>query len=146
MSNSCKKNQLGEYYFKCKVDGQEYIPNGCANCLTCTILGDTTFLLGANRGFEALGIGVIKLDHIPITTTVYVLNDNPQQNAMYDNSTLVNDIFKTDATRIGAISINSLDRSNKIVSGTFYFQAYNSAQNKTVNAANGEFKLKYTIY
>lgn len=147
MGNSCRKNPpTAQYYFKCKVDGQEYIPNGCANCLTCSILGDTTFLLGANRGFEALAIGIIKLDRTQITTANYLLNDNLQQKGTYKNSTTTNDKFETDATRTGYLNINSLDKTNNIISGTFQFQGYNPIQDKTVNITNGEFRLKYTTY
>ena len=108
------------------------------------ILGDTTFLLNANAGFESVDIGIIKLDKVPIKMTEYLLNKNLQQNGTYDNSPQVNDIFKTDATRTGKLVITSLDKSNKIVAGIFYFQAYNPVQNKTVNITNGEFRLKYT--
>ena len=146
MSNSCHKNpENAQYYFKCKVDGQEYIPNGCANCLVAKLLGDTTLLINGNRGFEAVDIGIIKLDRIPIIATNYILNDNPQQNGMYDNSPQVNDIFKSDATRTGLLNITVLDKSNKIISGIFYFQAYNPVQNKTVNITDGQFRLNYSI-
>ncbi len=140
-----KSHDLPEFYYRCKVDGQDYRPNGCANCLTCTILGDTTFLLGANRGFEVVSIGIIKLDHSFITAAVYDLNANPQQNALYDNSPLVNDIFRTDSLRTGVLQIISIDKASKIILGTFSFQAYNAVQNKVVNVTEGKFRWKYTI-
>lgn len=60
-SAQCKKNTpLPEFYFSCKVDGQEYIPNGCANCRVAKLLEDTTILINGNRGFETIGIGIIK--------------------------------------------------------------------------------------
>ncbi len=148
LSASCHKQDPNpaQYYIRCKIDGQDYLPNNCANCMRGQILGDTTFLMNANAGFESVAIGVIKLDKVPIAVTSYILNDNPQQNGVYDNSPQVNDIFKTDATRTGLLNITTLDKPNKIVSGTFYFQAYNPVQNKTVNITNGEFRLKYTDY
>jgi hypothetical protein len=42
---SCSKEHLPEYYFKCKVNGQEYIPDKYANCRTAKLLGDTTLIL-----------------------------------------------------------------------------------------------------
>lgn len=148
LSTSCQKqkNNTAQYYIRCKIDGQDYLPNNCANCMRGQLLGDTVFLINANAGFESVAIGVIKLDKVPITTTTYVLNDNPQQNGIYDNSPQVNDIFKTDATKTGVLIISSLDKTNKVVAGTFSFQAYNAVQNKTVNITNGEFRLKYTDY
>ncbi|MEN9568787.1 MAG: hypothetical protein RL172_18, partial [Bacteroidota bacterium] len=52
----------------------------------------------------------------------------------------------TDSLRTGQITISKLDKSNKIIEGSFYFQAYNPVQNKTVNVTNGEFRLKYSDY
>ena len=145
---SCEKknNNPAKYYIRCNIDGQDYLPNNCANCMKGQLLGDTTFLLNANAGYESVAIGIIKLDKTPIAVTTYVLNDNLQQSGVYDNSPQVTDIFKTDATRIGELKITTLDKVNKIVAGTFYFQAFNSVQNKTVIVSNGEFRLKYSDY
>lgn len=144
---TCKKDPKpgkDDFYFQCKINGKTYIPNSCANCVTCAILGDTTFLLGGNAGFEALDIGVIKLDKISITETTYILNNNPQQNGTYDISPLVNDIYKTDSIRKGKLQIMTIDKSNKIVSGTFYFEAYNAYRNDSVSVTAGKFRWKYT--
>lgn len=145
---SCEKqnNNPAQYYIRCNIDGQDYLPNNCANCMKGQLLGDTTFLLNANAGYESVAIGIIKLDKTPIAVTTYVLNDNLQQSGVYDNSPQVTDIFKTDATNIGELKITTLDKVNKIVAGTFYFQAFNSVQNKTVIVSNGEFRLKYSDY
>ena len=134
-----------DFYFRCKIDGRLYIPNSCANCITCTILGDTTFLLGGNAGYESVTMGIIKLDNNPITTTIYSLNNNLQQNGFYDNSTLVVDIFKTDILHTGQLQITALDKTKRIIQGTFYFKAYNAYRNDSVNVTDGKFRLKYTI-
>lgn len=133
-----------DFYFRCKINGQTYIPNSCANCLNGTILGDTTFLLGANAGFEAILIGIIKLNHLPISITTYVLNNNLQQKALYKNSTLTNDKYETDSLHTGQLQIISLDKTNRIIQGTFYFKAYNSYRNDSVSVTEGYFRLKYT--
>jgi hypothetical protein len=143
-ASECRKTLTPEFYFKCKVDGQEYIPNNCANCLTCTILGDTAFILGANRGYEVVLLGKINHNGLPIIATTYLLNEIPEQRASYDNSPTVNDIFKTDASHTGALDITTLDRANKIIAGTFSFKAYNPLQQKTVNVTEGSFRIKYT--
>lgn len=145
---SCEKqnNNPAQFYIRCKIDGQDYWPNNCANCMRGQILGDTVFLMNANAGFQSVALGVIKLDRVPIQVTTYLLNDNPQSGADYKNSTTTNDKFSTDATHTGNLIITALDKSNKIVVGTFYFNAYNPLQNKTVSVTNGEFRLKYTDY
>jgi len=147
ISASCKKNtdpDPNSFYFQCKINGQTYIP-GLGNGLTCEILADTTLLLGGNIGFESVDIGIIKLDKISITVTTYILNNNLQQNGFYDNSPLVNDIYKTDSTRTGELNITTLDKANKIISGTFYFKAYNSYRNDSVSVTDGKFRLHYII-
>ncbi len=74
-ATQCKKSPaLPEFYYRCKVDGQDYRPNGCANCLTCTILGDTVFLLGANRGYEVVLIGIT--GDPTINNKRYILKDS----------------------------------------------------------------------
>jgi len=145
---SCEKqnNNPAQYYIRCKIDEQNYLPNNCANCMKGQLLGDTTFLLNANAGYESVAVGIIKLDKTPIAVATYALNDNLQQNGVYDNSPQINDIFKTDAIRVGDLKITTLDKVNKIIAGTFYFRAFNPVQNKTVNVSNGEFRLKYTDY
>ncbi len=145
LNSQCSKDSSPTgFYFQCKVNGQNYIPDGCANCLTCDLLGDTVLLLGANKGFEAIGIGIIKLNRIPITVTSYDLNQNPQQNADYDNSPLVNDIYKTDSLRTGQLTISMIDKSSKTISGTFYFKAYNAYNDSVVNTTEGSFYLHYS--
>ncbi len=90
-------------------------------------------------------MGITKLDKIPITVSTYTLNDNLQQNGSYDNSPQVNDIYKTDLLHTGQLHITTLDKTNKIIEGTFYFKAYNSYRNDSVSVSEGIFRLHYII-
>ena len=112
--------------------------------MVAKILGDTTFFLNGNRGFETIAIGIIKLNRVPISISFYTLNDNPQQRGIYKFSTTTNDKFETDATRTGQIQILTLDKTNRIISGNFSFQAYNPVQDRTVNITEGKFRLRYS--
>jgi hypothetical protein len=116
---SCEKqnNNPAQYYIRCKIDGQDYFPNNCANCMKGQLLGDTTFLLNANAGYESVAVGIIKLDKTQIAEATYALNNNLQQNGVYDNSPQVNDIYKTDAIRVGELKITTLDKAHKIIAG-----------------------------
>jgi len=138
-----KEDALGEYYFRCKIEGELYRPNNCANCERAQLLRDTVFLTNGNAGFESVLLGVAEQPSIRKGT--YVLN-SPRSGAAYDNSPQVDDIFRTDSLRTGQLIITALDKTNKIVSGTFYFKAYNPVQGKTVNITEGKFRLKYTDY
>ena len=148
ISASCKKEHLPDYYFKCKVNGQEYIPDNCANCLTAKLLGDTLLILGANRYVEYVVLGILDF---PLQAKTYYLDSTRTYGgggtAFYDN-TIGNpsDIFRTDSLRTGKFIISTLDKTNKSISGTFYFEAFNSIQDKTVKITDGKFRLQYKTY
>jgi hypothetical protein len=144
LSHSCRKSAKPEYYFQCKVAGQTYMPNDCANCMVAKLLGDTTLLVNGNRGYESIAIGIIKLDKKPVSVTTYSLNDSPQQSAFYKNSPVFNDTYKTDSAHTGFLVISTLDKTNGVIAGTFQFTAFNNSQNKTIVVTSGEFRLLYS--
>ncbi len=110
--------------------------------MVAKLLGDTTLLINGNAGFETILIGIINKPEI--IQNSYLLNSNIANGGTYKNSTITTDRFDTDATRTGQLVITSLDKRNRIIIGTFYFQAYNPIQNKTVDISDGQFRLKYT--
>lgn len=143
---TCEKNPIPDpngLYFRCKINGKLYIPNSCANCITSTILKDTIFILGGNSGYETLGIGIN--DNTQIKVTTYILSDFIGRQGDYKNSTLTNDRYFTDANHTGQLQITTLDKTNKIIEGTFYFKAYNPYRNDSISVTDGVFRLKYTI-
>ena len=141
VASSCKKEHLPEYYFKCKVNGQEYIPNNCANCTQAKILEDTILIIGGNRGFETLGIGIN--DGSGIKSANYFLNQTLGRKGDYKFSTTPNDRYYTDSVHTGLLAISLLDKQRKIIVGTFHFQAYNPLQDKKVWITEGKFRLQY---
>ena len=145
LNASCEKDitRTSKYYISCKVDGEKYLPNNCANCMRAQILGDSIFGMNANRGFETVMVGLIQ--KTTIKTGKYILN-SPQTGAAYKFSTTTNDRFDTDGTNTGELNIITLDNVNKIVSGTFFFKGYNPVQQKTVNVSEGVFRLNYSDY
>ena len=142
LSASCNKEHLPEYYFQCKVDGKKYVPDNCANCMVAKVLKDTILLINGNKGFETVGMGLYDGTNVKIKT--YLLDGNYSGSADYDNSPQVNDIFKTGSIRTGKLIITTIDKVNKIIAGTFDFEAYNAVQNKTTKISDGKFRLKYT--
>ncbi len=141
---SCNKEHLPEYYFKCKVNGQEYVPDNCANCLTKDMYGDTIMILGASKGNANIGLGIMKHN---IKEGIYNLLTNITENngtGSYDDIIgSPSNIFRTDSLRTGQLNITMLDKTNKIIVGTFYFTAFNPVQNKTVTISEGKFRLQY---
>lgn len=146
-SLSCNKEKLPAFYFQCKVDGVLYEPDNCANCNSKELLGDTVLILGANKGSNALSIAILRHSIIIGNyNLINVLTEN-KGSAYYDN-TIGNptDIFRTDSLRTGVLNITELDKVNKIIVGTFYFDAYNIPQNKIVRVTDGRFRLNYRAY
>ncbi len=126
------------FYFRCKVDGVIYIPDNCANCQQSDLIGDTTLIIRGNRGFETLG-WLIK-DLTTIKSISYPLNEKLRGD--YKNSTIVQDRYFTDITHTGQVNITKLDKLNRLIEGTFSFNAYNAYQNKSVSVTEGVFRLK----
>jgi len=107
------------------------------------LLDDTVFMMNANADFQTVSVGVIQKPSI--TPKAYIL-DRVGSGGSYKNSTTTDDVFRTNLNSNGQLIISTIDKQNKIISGTFQFQAYNPSQNKTVSITNGEFRLKYTDY
>ncbi len=143
---SCKKNidpNSDDFYFSCKIDGRLYLPNSCANCTAPKLLGDTMLLINGNAGFETILLGITNKPEVIENT--YLLNSNIVNGGTYKNSTLSNDRFDTDSLHIGQLQIISLNKTKRIIQGTFRFKAYNSYRNDSVSITDGRFRLKYTI-
>jgi hypothetical protein len=140
----CHKDQQPDpnsFYFQCKIDGQLYIPANCSNCMDAMLLGDTTLILGGNNGFQSVGIGIN--DNMNIKATSYILNEVIGSRGDYKFSTTTDDRYFTDASHTGQLTISTLDKTNKIVSGIFFFQGYNPVQNKTASITEGKFRINY---
>ncbi len=140
--SKCKKDEvLPEYYLRCKVNGLDFQPNGCTNCTQCSLMGDTTLILGGNRDYETLGTLIKDLTIIKVGN--YPLSHLNGRMADYKNSTLPVDRFFTDSTHTGILYITLLDKTNKIIQGTFNFKAFNAYRNDSVTISDGKFRLKY---
>ena len=147
VSASCTKTAeiaQDDTYISCKINGQIYLPNNCANCAGAKLLGDTILIINSNAGYETMLIGVININGMPIVNMEYTLNDNPHYRGIYKNSTTTDDRFDTDAIRNGKILITSINKTKRIITGTFHFQAYNPLRNLTVDVSEGVFRFVYT--
>lgn len=142
----CHKKTItpGEFYFLCKLDGELYQANSCANCNVARLLGDTVFQVNANRGFETIIVGINDGEKIGVKE--YFLRDLIGRQGVYDNSPEVDDIFITDEQRTGILKITLIDRVAKIVEGAFQFDAYNPKQDKVARVTQGKFRMQYSDY
>ncbi len=132
-----------DFYFKCKINRQTYIPNSCANCLSFMVLEDTSLIANANAGFETIGFGIN--DPLNIQMKNYLLINRGGMRATYKNSTTTDDYYRTQNFNPGKLIITEFDRMNKTMRGTFNFIAYHSFRaNDSVIVSDGSFYIRYT--
>jgi hypothetical protein len=132
-----------DFYFKCKLNGQTYMPNNCSNCLSFKVLEDTSLIANANRGFETIRFGIN--DPTNIQAKNYSLINVGGMRVTYSNSTLTNDYYRTQNFNPGKLIITEFDRMNKTMRGTFNFIAYHSFRaNDSVIVSDGSFYIRYT--
>lgn len=165
LSFSCKKlvselpppTQTGANTFGCKVDGQMWMPSGFGIAITAPILearystGRTIFINARNFSsapteseFEIHLMNVV-------TPGVYLLNTDtenyPDETGNYAyyvvRKITPHNEWMTTSQYTGQVEITKTDTINRIVSGTFQFQAinlYNSPH--PVNMTEGRFDIK----
>lgn len=140
--SKCQKDELlPEFYFRCIIDGLNYLPNGCANCMRCDIYGDSSIIMWGNRDFETLRISI---DNQPIKIGQYQLVNQPGKRATYKNATTTDDFYRTQNFSPGVFNISELDKGKQIIAGSFYFVAYHSFRsNDSVIISAGKFRLHY---
>ena len=143
-SGCMKTRNSRELFFEARVNGQLYIPQSCANCITCTLLQDTILIFGGNRNDESLSIGIS--DANGISPKTYQLTEKARLRGIYKNSTNYNDVFRTDSVNTGGFTVSAIDRTRKIISGNFGFKAYNTYRGSSVEITRGKFRLNYTTY
>jgi len=162
ISSNCKKEkqlppetQTGAGTFGCLVDGKLFRPKGpifggpILSCAYQFINGGYYFqLVAANKGDVNYNIGLFT-DSLEIKQgiTLVLKNENVPGEAygLYSISKIQGStIYHTNAIHTGEITIKKFDETNRIVSGTFWFDAVNSSGEK-VQVRDGRFDLKYTL-
>lgn len=167
LSAHCKKDktpeeqltpetQTGAGTFGCLVNGNVFKPKGdpfggpILSCAYQYINGGYYFQLAAlNKGGSVnYGVGIFT-DSLKIQEGVKLIlrNKNVKGEAygLYSISEiqgLTN--YITNAIDTGEITIKKLDETNRIVSGTFWFDAINSFGEK-VQVRSGRFDMKYSL-
>lgn len=148
------ETQTGANTAGCLVNGQVFLPHqeGLTPELQCNyefIDGEFYFTLRfsdfRNGGSKSVMLQSKK-------TTLQVNQTYPLYKNMVDNGDFIgggglflptpSNIFYTNTIRTGELKITRLDLSNSIISGTFWFDAVNSAE-ETVQIRSGRFDMHY---
>ena len=148
------ETQTGANTVGCLVNGDVFLPhaegiNPEVNCFYQFI--DNEFFFSMNfadlrgTGFKEVFIqtGRINLE----AGQTYILNKNPTDNGDYSGggggySTSLSNSYYTTSIKTGELKITRVDLSNSIISGTFWFDAVNTA-GETVQIRSGRFDWNY---
>ena len=167
VSGNCKKNnsdpieqlppetQTGANTFGCLIDGKVFLPKGnplagpVKKAQYQLVNGRQSFGISARRsdGEESQSVGVGG-DSIIINVGVYELtsrNTAGKLSGLYLFSKIgtLGNYYYTNEIEKGQIHIKHFDTINQIVSGTFWFDAKDTATGKIVQVREGRFDMPY---
>jgi len=158
------KTQIGADTFGCLVDGKALLPRsngwapGCGSILQCNY----QYINSGNLNGYYLTLGVtdkktypnaihmvmLRADNIELETKTYVLDEYNIPGKLCGQffiiSNAVENTYTTNQTLKGELTITFFDPINKIVSGTFWFDAVNKNGEK-VEVREGRFDVHYTL-
>lgn len=155
--SSCKKDkltkatQVGANTFSCKVNGVVYIPNDEAFSVRAI---STSLSLNENNNYYDLRVLTnfsYKKPNFQINiilykvkeTGKYLLNGAEFRYGEYFITEVYGAEYDTKTRNIGEVNITKIDIVNKIVSGTFWFEATNKDDpNDKVSITDGRFDLR----
>ncbi|MDO6392432.1 DUF6252 family protein [Pontibacter sp. BT731] len=139
---SCSKDSFCDESFCVRINGKRWWPSSGfkTNSLSFTLTDNgNRFWFSATNGSTSLLVSV--RDTINgIRVRDYELGEH--LNAGYYTQDTNMD-FRTDQTRTGSLSISSIDRYKRTISGTFHFKAHNSTTGEVVEISNGSFNATY---
>ncbi len=167
--SECKKNkpgnpvdqlpsetQYGAGTFGCLVDGKPFIPKGdpfggpIKSCAYQFVGGGYSFQLSASDKSTPTIYSIgLSTDSLKIREGMTIELQNSRIKGMASGFYLKGDvqtfdIYSTSKINIGELKIKKLDEINRIVSGTFWFDAVNDMGVKA-QVREGRFDMKYTL-
>jgi hypothetical protein len=143
------ETQEGKRTMGCKVDGEIWLPEYSSR----PIFGRREYNVAYNGSFygisiyadrrleTAISIGVYKVNG-PGTYDLYkFISQDPSGYKLITRSIYKDKTgdFYTDSLHTGKVTITKLDRQKAVISGTFYFDAYNKKTGKVVKITEGRF-------
>ena len=150
------ETQLGKNTFGCLIDGQVFKPKG--DPFGGPVIKAQYQMVNWKQGFgisasrsdgetgQSVGIGGSDIGRIRVGT--YELNSGRIDGRLsggysFSRITTLGNFYNTDSIRRGQINIKFFDTVNQIVSGTFWFDAIDTATGKVVQIREGRFDLPY---
>lgn len=151
--NSCKKDPLpkptqeGLNTFGCKINGKNYVPKGRSSltvkveALTIRYSSNKSLSISTASDDGDIYIYIGKVDAVGNS----LLGGTTLNNVgYYEDRTGVSDIrYVTSKAYTGEVTIEKLDTSKRIISGTFQFNAYSDQNQQTASITDGRFDVTY---
>lgn len=150
------ETQSGKNTFGCLIDGKVFLPKGSPFAGPVMKAqyqywnGKQGFSISASRSdgetVQSIAIGGSNIGSISAGT--FPLNTGKVDGKLsgtynYVKVTTLGNLYSTDPIRTGQINIKLFDSVNQIVSGTFWFDAIDSATGKMVQIRDGRFDLPF---
>jgi hypothetical protein len=134
--------QEGKNTFGCLVNGKAWVTKTSIDARAFYQQGTLSISAGINENDREQGIGFIIQD-IDLIVEKYPLNDTLLRFAELGDD-ITNCIFKIDSNASGGdLIISHFDKTNRIISGKFYFKAFSVDCNDSVTVNEGRFDLMY---
>ncbi|MEX0967374.1 MAG: DUF6252 family protein [Bacteroidia bacterium] len=144
---ACAKPELKPniHGFKCYVNGTLWEPSKQGDMFADIVrakLSDSVFGISADNSPERLHLNV-RNPHGIVEGEYFISGSESRTNfAIYDDNLSI-DRYITDTHHTGTLVITKIDRSSRIISGTFEFEAWNETRQKVVRVSKGEFHGEY---
>ncbi|KHJ37373.1 hypothetical protein PBAC_24410 [Pedobacter glucosidilyticus] len=146
---SCKKDEI-DAGFTCKVNGERWRPFADDFKLQetechLTNNNEELFIYARNTSRnEAIGFGVFTKG-TKIKVGKYNLDQKQIMRGFFDER-IPGEDFRTGNGYVGILDIITIDETNKRMTGTFFYDAYNEKTKQTVKITSGTFNLKYVNF
>jgi hypothetical protein len=156
------ETQIGAGTFGCKVNGKVWVPNGSNSYSGQNVVSYYQYIYPSPSGF-VFNITATKYNQKPIESISLGTDSMQIQQGMklplrtgYHNSgTGIGRLMQigysgttqylTNGTATGEVQFTRFDIPNRIASGTFWFDAYDSTSKETIHVTEGRFDVKFTI-
>lgn len=133
------------------LNGQPWTPQGSNGTANLSIdfdpgINNGVFSIAAYRsaatGTDYFGIGLRDSVNLITTPRNFLIGSQTLCGVFYSKNSCMFDYFSNDILRNGQFTLSKLDRSNRIISGSFNFTLYKSGCD-TIRITNGRFDMKF---
>ncbi len=135
--------QSGVNIFACRINGENWISKESSFDLGGSVINDTLAAKGTYHGIGVETIYVLLKGNLQEGKLYNISNNN---SIIYTTTKLCNSNiidFYNYLSNNGQIKLTKLDRTNKIIAGSFFFNVIRQNCNDTLKITDGRFDIHY---